>query len=32
MHRKLGFEDTGELKPFGELCFGENMTTWIREI
>ena len=32
LHRKLGFEDTGELKPFGELRFGENMTTWIREI
>ena len=32
LHRKLGFEDTGELRPFGDLCFRENITTWFRKI
>ena len=30
LHRKLGFADTGEVKPFGGLMFGDDETTWVK--
>lgn len=32
MHRKLGFTDTGEIKPFEQFIFGDNKTTWVRDL
>ena len=30
LHKKLGFTDTGEVRPFGELIFGDDETTWVK--
>ena len=32
LHSKLGFLDTGERKPFGELLFGDDETTWVKRL
>lgn len=30
LHKSLGFEDTGELKPFEQFIFGDEETTWVK--
>lgn len=30
LHTSLGFTDTGEVRPFGELMFGDDETTWVK--
>lgn len=30
LHKKLGFADTGEIRPFEELMFGDEETTWVK--
>ena len=30
LHKKLGCTDTGEVRPFGELIFGDDETTWVK--
>lgn len=30
LHKKLGFTDTGEIRPFNEFLFGDDETTWIK--
>lgn len=30
LHASLGFTDTGEVRPFGELIFGNDETTWVK--
>lgn len=30
LHRALGFTDTGEVRPFGDLIFGDDETTWVK--
>ena len=32
LHNKLGFLDTGERKPFGELLFSDDETTWVKRL
>jgi len=30
LHTSLGFADTGEVRPFGQLIFGDDETTWVK--
>lgn len=30
LHASLGFTDTGEVRPFGGLIFGDDETTWVK--
>lgn len=30
LHKKLGFTDTGEVRPFAELIFGDDETAWVK--
>ena len=32
LHKSLGFEDTGELRPFSRFMFGDEETTRIKKL